>query len=142
MEKHLSLVVVLNLVYRALAVFGGFVVLALAIWFDRLLEMVSRWDVHGIHEIPQFVLDIVPAILVVVAVIILLISAVGIAGAIGVHKRKEWGRILLLVISFFTLIRIPLGTLLGGYTIWVLFNDETMRLFKPVSAPPAEKPAG
>jgi hypothetical protein len=35
----------------------------------------------------------------------------------------------MLVISFFNLLRIPVGTLLGGYSIWVLLNDETIRLF-------------
>jgi hypothetical protein len=129
MEKHLSLVVVLNIVYRALAVFGAFVLLGLAFWFDRLLDMILRLDAHAMHEVPQAVLDIVPVILTVIAIVMLLFSAVAIAGIIGVHKRKEWGRIVLLVVSFFTLIRIPLGTLLGGYTIWVLFNDETIRLF-------------
>jgi hypothetical protein len=35
----------------------------------------------------------------------------------------------MLVISFFNLLRVPLGTILGGYSIWVLLNDETIRLF-------------
>ena len=79
---------------------------------------------------------LVPIVLVVIALFILVMSAAGIIGAIAVHRRKEWGRVLLLVVSFFTLISIPLGTLLGGYTIWVLFSDETIRLFKPAAAPP------
>ena len=45
----------------------------------------------------------------------------------------------MLVMSFFNLIRIPLGTILGVYSIWVLLNDETIRLFNPILNPPAEK---
>jgi hypothetical protein len=54
-------------------------------------------------------------------------------------KKKEWGRITMLVISFFNLIHIPLGTVLGVYSIWVLLNDETIRLFNPALHAPVEK---
>jgi len=82
-------------------------------------------------------MEFVPLILFVIAGVIILFSLLGIIGAIGVLKRKEWGRILLLVISFFHLIRVPLGTILGVYSIWVLLNKETIRLFNPVSGVPA-----
>jgi predicted permease len=90
-------------------------------------------------EIPPEVMDIVPLILTVIGILVLVFSIIGIIGAIGVLKKKEWGRITMLVISFFNLIRIPLGTILGVYSIWVLLNDETIRLFNPVVQAPAEK---
>ena len=34
--------------------------------------------------------------------------------------RKPWGRILAIVIAILALIRIPFGTALGIYTLWVL----------------------
>jgi hypothetical protein len=40
------------------------------------------------------------------------------------------------VISFFNLLRFPLGTMLGVYSIWILFSSETVKLFNPVPVVP------
>jgi len=140
MEKHITLVGILNIVYRSLAIFGSLILFAIAIGFRFFFEFVSRYSHHEMNEIPTEVLDIVPLILTVVGIIILVFSIIGIIGAIGVIKRKEWGRITMLVISFFNLVHIPLGTILGVYSIWVLLNDETVRLFNPIHNAPIEKP--
>jgi hypothetical protein len=139
MEKHITLVGILNIVYESLGIIGSFVLFAIAIGFRYFFEFISRFDHHGMDEVPPEVMDIVPFILTVIGIFILVFSIVGIIGAVGVIKRKEWGRITMLVISFFNLIHIPLGTLLGVYNIWVLLNDETIRLFNPVLNAPVEK---
>jgi len=56
-------------------------------------------------------------------------SSLGIIGGIGVLKYKEWARILVLVISAIGLVNIPIGTAVGAYSIWVLVQNETVRLF-------------
>jgi hypothetical protein len=71
----------------------------------------------------------------------MIVSVAGIIGGVGVLHHREWGRILLLVVSFFNLLRIPLGTMLGVYTLWVLMNDETIALFSPAQTPAAVRPA-
>jgi hypothetical protein len=139
MEKHITLVGILNIVYESLGIIGSFVLFAIAIGFRYFFEFISRYSHHGIDEIPSEVMDIVPFILTVIGIIILVFSIIGIIGAVGVIKRKEWGRITMLVISFFNLIHIPLGTILGVYSIWVLMNDETIRFFNPVPIVPVEK---
>ena len=48
---------------------------------------------------------------------------------ISLIKRKEWGRIMVLVVSFFNLINFPLGTALGIYSIIILMKEETAKLF-------------
>jgi predicted permease len=140
MEKHIPLVGILNIVYRSLMLIGSFVLFAIAIGFRYFFELISRYDHHGMDEIPPFVMDIVPFILTAVGILLMVFSIMGIIGAVGVLKRKEWGRIITLVISFFNLLHIPLGTILGVYSIWVLLNDETVRLFNPVVNASAEKP--
>lgn len=61
-----------------------------------------------------------------------------IAAGIGLIKYQEWGRILALVVGFISLLDVPIGTALGVYTIWVLMNDETKRMFeRPQSLPTA-----
>jgi len=129
MEKHITLVGVLNIVYRGVAILGSMILVVLAIGFGGLFDFLVHTGEIRPHEVPIEVLNIVPLILLIVALVIVTVSTVGIIAAVGVLKRKEWGRILLLVISFFSLIRIPLGTILGVYSIWVLMNSDTIKLF-------------
>jgi hypothetical protein len=139
MEKHISLVGIINIVYNALGIIGAFVLFAISIGFRYFFELISRCGHHGMDEIPPEVMDILPFILSIIGILILTFSIIGIIGAVGVLKKKEWGRIIMLVTSFFNLIRMPLGTVLGVYSIWVLLNDETIRFFNPVLNAPAEK---
>ena len=44
-------------------------------------------------------------------------------------RRQEWGRILVLVVSFFHLMSFPLGTALGVYSFVILLKEETVKLF-------------
>jgi hypothetical protein len=140
MEKHISLVGILNIVYSGFALIGACVLFIIAAGFRYFFELLSRYGDHAMDEVPPFVLDIVPFILTIIGMFILIFSIVGIIGSIGVIKRKEWGRITLIVISFFNLIHIPLGTILGVYSIWALLNDETIRFFNPAMNTSAVKP--
>ena len=60
-----------------------------------------------------------------------LISLPGILGGLGLLKLRNWARILMIVISILDLFCFPFGTLLGAYSLWVLFNVETTELFDP-----------
>jgi hypothetical protein len=53
-----------------------------------------------------------------------------IIGGIGLLKGREWGRIMILAVSFLSLLNIPLGTALGIYSIVILLNKETLPLFQ------------
>lgn len=64
-----------------------------------------------------------------IAAILLIFSAPGIIGGMGLLKRQSWARVLVLVLGIINLINIPFGTALGIYTIWVLTNKETEALF-------------
>jgi hypothetical protein len=47
-------------------------------------------------------------------------AVVAFATGFALLQRKPWGRALAMVIGILALIRIPLGTALGIYTLWVL----------------------
>lgn len=66
----------------------------------------------------------------VVAAFLALIAVPGIIGGIGLLKRAEWARIVVLVLGFLNLVNFPLGTLLGIYTIWALMRDEATEYFR------------
>ncbi len=76
----------------------------------------------------EFILSIIANIVMIVS---LILSVPGILAGIGLFKRKEWARILTLIISVLELINIPVGTAVGVYSIWALSQNETAELFKP-----------
>jgi hypothetical protein len=83
---------------------------------------------------------VLPLIATVVGGGMMLLSLPGIIGGIGLLKHKNWARILILIVSVFDILNIPLGTALAVYTFWVLLQDETVRLFTPQGT--AVTPAG
>ncbi len=131
MGKHIQMAGILNIVYRSITFLGGIFLLFLTAFFWRLFDyLVGTGEIRP-DEVPMELVKLVPIVLTFVGIWVILVSIVGIVAAAAVLKRKVWGRILLLVISFFSLIRIPLGTALGVYSIWVLLKDETIRMFNP-----------
>ena len=69
------------------------------------------------------------------------IALPSILAGIGLVQRREWGRILALVVGVLSLIDIPFGTALGVYTIWVLMDEGIKKVFSggtavtPVAVP-------
>ena len=53
----------------------------------------------------------------------------GIVAGTGLLMRKQWGRILAIIVSIFSLLNIPIGTLIGGYTLVVLLQDSATAYF-------------
>jgi hypothetical protein len=45
----------------------------------------------------------------------------------GLHERQPWARVLGIVVACLALIRIPFGTALGIYTLWVLAPESSGR---------------
>jgi hypothetical protein len=138
MEKHIKLVGILNIVYRAMAIIGAIVLFILAYGFSFVMRIISRFDNTDLQEVTPEVFAFIQIILTIIGICIIVFAVAGIIGAVGVLKRKEWGRITLLIVSFFSLFSIPFGTILGIYSIWVLLNDETIRIFNPVPDTPVK----
>lgn len=95
----------------------------------------------GVATIPN-VEDIEPGALRIIGILVSsflgLIALPQIIGGLGLLGCKEWARILMLVVSFVSLPTVPFGTFLGVYTMVILFNRETIRLFQGLPpAPPA-----
>jgi hypothetical protein len=65
---------------------------------------------------------------------LLLIEPLKIVGGIALLQRRPWARILVLILSFLSLLMIPIGTAYGIYAIWVLMNDDTVRLLAAADA--------
>jgi len=117
MERHLTAVAALHV---GLSVVGGLA----GIFVFALLTGI------GVITNEKEAMFILSTIGIGVGVFLVAISVPGIIGGFGLFRRKEWARILVLIISAIDLLNIPFGTALGIYSIWVLVQEETIRLFR------------
>ncbi len=126
MEKQIQVLGILHIVYSSIALLSGAIVFLLFFGTGVFVGQLDEVQTASVN---------VPAIMFtvgsVIALILIVVSIPGIVGGIGLLKRKEWARILVIIIGFIDLLHIPLGTLLGIYTIWALMKDETIKLFSP-----------
>jgi hypothetical protein len=73
------------------------------------------------------VLGIVAAL---VAGLLTLLAIPGIAAGIGLLQRRSWGRILAIVVGILNLVNVPIGTVVGAYTLWVLLQENATPYFE------------
>lgn len=118
MRKHVTAVGAIQIAFSVLGLIAAFVVF-FAINFAR--GFVDN------DEIATMVLRFVGTVL---PVIIGLASALGLVGGIALLSYQPWARILVIIIAALGCLNIPIGTLVGVYSIWVLMQDETVKLFK------------
>ena len=52
----------------------------------------------------------------------------------GLYHRQPWARVMGIVVGALALIRIPFGTALGVYTLWVLLPEGSGREFEEMVA--------
>jgi hypothetical protein len=58
-----------------------------------------------------------------------ILAVPGILAGIGLLKRWSWARWLTVILAVFDLVNVPVGTLFGVYTIWVMLQEDTEHLF-------------
>jgi hypothetical protein len=66
-----------------------------------------------------------------------LLALPGILAGYGLLKRKKWGQILGIVDGILSLLAFPIGTALGAYALFVLFQDSANDYFDGQEAEPA-----
>jgi phage shock protein PspC (stress-responsive transcriptional regulator) len=127
MEKHINVVAVLQI---GLSIFG--VIVAIAVY--TILNVVGNFTDD---QEANFILKIIAN---VIATFFIILSIPGIIGGIGLLKRKEWARVLVLILSVLHLFRFPVGTAVGIYSIWALVQPEIVAVFdkNPQSEPTIE----
>jgi hypothetical protein len=125
MKDHVKVIGILWVVFGVFCL--GLACLALLFFF-------------GVAQIPN-VEDIEPGVLRFIGILassfLGLIGLPQIIGGLGLIQHKEWARILMLVISFVSLVHVPFGTALGVYTMIILFNPQTVKLFQGAAPAPA-----
>ncbi len=63
-------------------------------------------------------------------VLIVFLATLSLVGGIGLLAFKPWARYLVIVVAALGCLFIPIGTLSGVYALWVLLQDDTIKLFE------------
>jgi amino acid permease len=123
MDKHVQLIGILWIVYGVLSLFAGIFVLVLLLSLSTIPDM-------NYGDLGRFGPHVLRIIAICVSSFLFILGIPKIIGGLGLQKRKEWARILLMIMSFLSLLNIPLGTALGIYSIVYLMKPEMIELFK------------
>lgn len=117
MEKHINVIASLRIGFSILGLIIGGLIFTILYFVGDFVE----------DQEAEAVLTIVANVIIVLIVIL---SIPGIIAGIGLFKRKEWARILTLILSVLDLFNIPVGTAIGVYSIWALVQPEVVEQFK------------
>jgi hypothetical protein len=121
MKKHVTVVGAVRIGFSAL---GLFVSLGMYFLFSHIIDVIPT------EEMPTFVHNFLTYLFMVLPVVFGIISILGLIGGIALLSYKGWARIMVIIISALGCLNIPIGTLVGVYSIWVLMQDETIKLFE------------
>ena len=69
----------------------------------------------------------------IVCGLLFLYGVIKLIGGIGVLNHRHWGRYMIIAVSVLGCLNVPFGTLFGVYSMWVLFQEQTLQLY-PVKA--------
>jgi hypothetical protein len=66
-----------------------------------------------------------------IAALMALLALPGIAAGYGLLKRRQWGRVLAIIVTALGLLNFPVGTIIGIYALWILFQQAANDYFAP-----------
>ncbi len=116
MRKHIDMVAYLHIAYGVLILltaFFVFIAVAGGGWLSGETEAIWITTSVGLG----------------IGIFLTLLALPSLIGGYGLLKRKEWARVLIIIISFLDLFSFPFGTALGIYSLWVLFKTEAQAEF-------------
>jgi hypothetical protein len=122
MDFHLRVASIASLISGIIGLFSACLIVLLlqtaplSVRFSNMLEFSSLSSV-------------VRLLIAVFLSFMALLALPNLAAGLGLMRRREWGRALTVLLSAVNLLNFPLGTVLGGYILWVLLSEETEPLF-------------
>lgn len=123
MKKHVTVVAAIQIGFAFLGLIGAMAVF-FALNFAR--SQVGDVDVAG---------PVLRLLSISLPLLIGFLSTLGLVGGIGLFAYKSWARYIVIVVSALGLLNIPIGTLKGVYFLWVLLQNDTIKLFEANNRP-------
>ena len=118
MKKHVTVVGAIHIGFGILGLIG-----AVAVFFALNF---ARGFVPD-EEVPTMILKFLALSL---PLLIGFMSTLGLVGGIGLLSYWPWARYLVIVVAALGCLNIPIGTLKGVYSLWVLLQTDTIKLFE------------
>ena len=118
MKKHVTVVAAIHIGFGILGLIAAVVTFFV---FSFLIGVVGNDDV------PVMLFSILR---ICVPILIGFNSTLGLVGGIGLLTFQPWARYVVIVAAALGCLNIPIGTLKGVYSLWVLLQDETVKLFE------------
>lgn len=116
MEKHLPIVAWLHMAHGAILLTVGvflFLFLSGAGLVTAEQPAILATGIVAIFILTMFVIFGLPHVI----------------GGMGLLNGKPWARILVIIMSFMALPAFPVGTAIGLYSLWVLFNEDIQAIW-------------
>ena len=113
MEHHVRLVGLLNIVVGA---FSGLIAIFQFLFFGGPLTIAVYLSIQTL-------------VVTVWLWIMLLLTVPSIVIGVGLLSFRGWARVSGILLAVFQLLNLPLGTLVGLYSLWVLFSDDADMIF-------------
>lgn len=113
--KHLTVVGVAQMAFNALWICAETV----SFFVLRAKNLAS--DAAYIPRIPTHTL--------IFTSVVIMVNIIGIAGGYGILRERRWAWRAVIVVSIIELIVFPVGTILGIYSLWILFNKRVKEVF-------------
>lgn len=136
MREHIRLLAILNIIWSSIGLAIGLIVLLVFGGLAGFLSVVGT----GYFDNNTNELIAGPFMAIIGVAVVLLICCISLPafiGGIALLKMKSWSRVFMIVISILHLLSFPIGTALGVYGLWVLFQDDARRLLESgIPAPP------
>lgn len=123
MENHVKVVAILHIVLGGLSALAAILILMI---FGGIAGIV------GTAAPSSDALVAVPVLSVIgggIFILLLLLTLPAIIAGFGLLSYQPWARVLTIVLSALNLLNVPIGTALGGYSLWVMLNTETQAIF-------------
>ena len=120
-QQHVRMLGILWLAYSALVALAGLACFLAA----EIVSSLIRFGEPGSMP-PQFV----PPLLHVIGTVVLFLSMSGFLAGWGLLHREPWARMLTIVLSFIALFKVPFGTAIGIYGLWVLLPAASEREYE------------
>jgi hypothetical protein len=120
-DKHISILGILYIALSAIFLFVAVLVFAIIAG-------------AGVISGDQDAMIVTGTVGILLAVFFLILSLPGLVTGYGLIRHRPWSRVLGIILAILNLLNFPLGTILGIYALWVLFNPDAQRILSPMQA--------
>jgi hypothetical protein len=117
-REHVRLLGILWMAYSAFHVLVGLGAIVVA-------QVIFGREIHIGNGPPPEVSVWLRPLITFVGWLILAKAAAGFFAGWGLLQKQDWARTVALVVAFVALLNVPLGTVLGIYTLWVLLPTKS-----------------